>query len=254
MAHAHSMFSGEVRGVRGTVVFGVGFLVIWAAMYGIGVLQDGGVRLGVLGLIVTFAAAAVWEVAVMGTPPRQVAAALGFARPVARGMVAAAVVAALVIAYYVLYSALVAPLRLKAGWPWLVIGLFAYHGLAEELAWRGYAFRRLRESRSFGTAVLWTMPLIAITHLPILVTSGPLIGAVAMLVAAVTCLPLAQLWERGGRTIWGAALVHAAIDIFKLVDPPTGDAGIQFSLGLSLVSIVVPFLVFLPLFRERADH
>jgi hypothetical protein len=59
-------------------------------------------------------------------------------------------------------------LQLRAEWLWLAIGLFAYHGLAEELTWRGYAFRRLRQGRSFGGAIRWTMPLIAITHLPIL--------------------------------------------------------------------------------------
>jgi membrane protease YdiL (CAAX protease family) len=200
---------------------------------------------------VTFAAAAFWEVAVMKTPARQVAGALGFGRPAARGMLAAAVTAAVALSYYFLYSALVAPLQLKANWGWLAVGLFAYHGLAEELAWRGYAFRRIREARPFGAAVLWTMPLIGITHIPILVTAGPLIGAMAVLGAAVSCLPLAYLWERGGRTIWGPALVHAAIDAFKLMDAPSGAAGTQFGVGLTLVTMVVPFLAFLPFFYDR---
>ena len=41
---------------------------------------------------------------------------------------------------------------LRPDWPWLLIGVFAFHGLAEELVWRGYAFRRLREGRSFWAA------------------------------------------------------------------------------------------------------
>ena len=88
------------------------------------------------------------------------------------------------------------------------------------------------------------MPLIAATHVPILVTVGPMVGAAAMVVAAATCVPLAYLWERGGRTIWPPALVHAAIDTFKLVEVPQGEAALKFSLGLAAVSAVIPFLAF----------
>ena len=62
------------------------------------------------------------------------------------------------------------------------------------------------------------MPLIAFTHLPILITSGPVVGSLAIVVAAVTCLPFAYLWERGSETIWAAAMLHASIDAFKLLE------------------------------------
>ena len=41
-----------------------------------------------------------------------------------------------------------------------------------------------------------------------------------------------------------AALIHAAIDTFKLVHPPAGEAAMPFSLGLAVVSALVPFLAF----------
>ena len=104
---------------------------------------------------------------------------------------------------------------------WLLIGIFAFHGLAEELVWRGFTFRRLREGRSFWSAMWWTMPLIAITHLPIVFTLGPAIGLTAMLVAAVTSIPFGYLYETGRHTIWAPALLHTAIDAFKLVVIPT---------------------------------
>ena len=91
---------------------------------------------------------------------------------------------------------------LRPDWPWLLLGVFAFHGLAEELVWRGYAFRRLREGRSFWAATWWTMPLIAVTHVPIVATMGPAVGIGALAVAAVTSLPLAYLYETGRRTIW----------------------------------------------------
>ena len=46
------------------------------------------------------------------------------------------------------------------------------------------------------------------------------VGLAAMLVAAVTTLPLARLFEAGGNTIRAPAIVHAGIDSFKLVDIP----------------------------------
>lgn len=133
-------------------------------------------------------------------------------------------------------------LGLRSNWPWLLIGIFAFHGLAEELTWRGFAFRRLRAGRSFWRAVLWTMPLVAAAHIPVIAGNGLLIGVGAMVVAAVTTLPLAYLYENGGRTIWAPALVHTAIDSFKLV-VVTGPAATTFSLLLIPVSLVVPMLV-----------
>jgi membrane protease YdiL (CAAX protease family) len=114
--------------------------------------------------------------------------------------------------------------------------------LAEELVWRGYAFRRLREGRSFRAAVAWTMPLIAASHIPIVVTVGPAIGLGAMLVAAVTSIPLAYLYETGNRSIWPPALVHTAIDTFKLVLIPAVALS-TFSLLIIVVSLTVPLLV-----------
>lgn len=134
-----------------------------------------------------------------------------------------------------------AGVQLRPDWPWLLIGLFAFHGLAEETVWRGYAYRRLRVGRSFGAAVIWTMPLVAVAHLPIFVTSGPLVGSAALLVAAVTSVPFAHLFDVGRGTIWAPAILHTAIDSFKLVVVPAG-AVATFSLLLAAVSLVVPLL------------
>ena len=135
-----------------------------------------------------------------------------------------------------------AAISLRPDWPWLLIGIFAFHGLAEELVWRGYAYRRLRVGRSFRAAVLWTMPLVALAHVPILITSGPVVGIAALTVAAATSVPLAYLFDTGRSTIWAPAVVHTAIDSFKLVVVPAA-AATTFSLLLSAVSIVIPLLV-----------
>jgi membrane protease YdiL (CAAX protease family) len=221
--------------------FLVGFLLIWGVLYATGAAQGGGVTYGLLALAITGMVAALWERFAFATPARTVLGSLGFGRPTGRSLLAGAVVSAGVLAFYpafVLVSG--TDLTLRSNWLWLAVGLVAYHGLAEELAWRGYAFRRLRRGRTFGAAIRLTIPLIAITHLPILITNGPVVGLFAIAVAAITCIPFGYLWERGGQTIWAAAMLHASIDAFKLFEVPGGEAGVVFSISLAMVSLVVP--------------
>jgi hypothetical protein len=72
------------------------------------------------------------------------------------------------------------------------------------------------------------------------ITNGLAVGLFAIAVAAVTCLPFGYLWERGGQTIWAAAMLHASIDAFKLFEIPGGEAAVLFSISLAMVSIFVP--------------
>ena len=197
--------------------FLVGFFLIWGVMYGAGAALGGSVELGLLALAATLAVAGLWEHHAFGTPRNQLLRVLGFGRPVGRSLFAGLIISSAVLAFYPAYVLVSGnELPLRPDWLLLAVGLFAYNGLAEELAWRGYAFRRLRQGRTFGAAIRWTMPLLAVTHVPILITSGPVVGSLAIVVAAVTCLPFAYLWERGGETIWAAAMLHASIDAFKL--------------------------------------
>jgi membrane protease YdiL (CAAX protease family) len=226
--------------------FLLGFFSIWGALYASGVAQGGSVAYGVFALAITGAVAALWEHFAFATPVRALLGSLGFGRPTGRSLLVGAVVSAAVLAFYPAYVLLSGTdLTLRSNWLWLAVGLFAYHGLAEELAWRGYAFRRLRQGRTFKAAIGRTMPLIAITHLPIMITNGPAVGLFAIAVAAITCLPFGYLWERGGQTIWAAAMLHASIDAFKLFEVPGGEAGVVFSISLAMVSILVPLGVLL---------
>jgi membrane protease YdiL (CAAX protease family) len=234
--------SEPVRG-RAWLPFLAGFVAIWGVLYAIGSVDPSG-RLGLLGLAVTLAAAALVEVFLHDCAWRAVPARLGLGRPAGRSLVAGALVAGAVAFVYPLFTLVSGEsVQLRSSWPWVLIGLYAYHGLAEELAWRGYAFRRLRAGRSFWGAVAWTMPLIAATHVPIVVSHGAAIGAGAMAVAAVTTMPFAHLYELGRGTIWAPALVHTAIDSFKLVLIPASTT-MLFSFVLIAVSLTVPLLAF----------
>ncbi len=169
---------------------------------------------------------------------------LGLGRPGGRALAVAVGVSGLVLLVFPATAAVSGTaVALRPDWLWLLIGVFAFHGLAEELVWRGYAFRRLREGRSFWGAAWWTMPLIAVTHVPIIATMGPAVGIGALAVAAVTSLPLAYLYETGRHTIWAPAVVHTAIDSFKLVVIPA--AAVQtFSMLLIVAALIVPLLAF----------
>ena len=123
-----------------------------------------------------------------------------------------------------------------------LIGILTLHGLAEELVWRGYVFRRLAQGRSFWPAVCWSMPLIAVTHVPIVLAAGPAVGVGAMLVAATTSIAFSRLYAMGGGTLWAPGLLHAAIDSFKLVVLPAAAQPIYPFLIIGF-SIVVPLLV-----------
>jgi membrane protease YdiL (CAAX protease family) len=114
-----------------------------------------------------------------------------------------------------------------------------FHGFAEELVWRGFLFGHLRQSATFGGAVVRSMPLLALTHVPILLMSGVLVGALAVLTAIATCLPLAYLWERGGRTVWAPALLHGLIGTWQLFERTYP---VTFSVVLLVAAIGVPLL------------
>ncbi len=227
-------------GVRWWLRFLAGFAMLYGGLAGLAELDATG-RFGLLILAAVLLAALVVEWLLDGTRPVEAARRLGFGGAGGRALLVAAAVSALVLLVFPLVTAITGAVpTLRPGWPWLLVGIFAFHGLAEELVWRGYAFRRLRAGRSFGRAVAWSMPLVAATHIPIIVGSGPAVGAAAILVAAVTTLPFAQ-YEGGGNTLWAPALVHTAIDTFKLVELPAA-ALMTFSLTLAAVSLTVPLL------------
>ncbi len=234
----------QVRSAAGWVRFLIGVAVLVGLLLGISEFDATG-RFGLVILAVVLPVAVAVERLLYGVRTRDALRLLGFGRPGGRALLAAGVIGLLLMLVYPMAAAITgSTFGLRPDWPWLLIGLFAFHGLAEELVWRGYSYRRLRQGRSFGRAVLWTMPLLAAAHVPILITSGPIVGTAALTVAAVTSIPLAYLFDTGRSTIWAPAVVHTAIDSFKLVVVPAA-AVTTFSLTLSAFSILVPLLVLL---------
>lgn len=221
--------------------FLIGFAILWGVLAGLGEIDATG-RWGIAILVLVAATAVVVEMVVFKTSLRRAVGFLGLGRPGARSLAVAAVVSGLVLLVYPVTVAVTgAQLRLVPNWPWLLVGIFAFHGLAEEIVWRGFAFRRLSIDRPFRAAVLWTMPLVAAAHIPVVINNGVVVALGAMLVAAVTSLPFSYLYVTGRCTIWAPALVHTAIDTFKVVSIPAA-ATTTFSMLLIGVSIGVPLL------------
>ena len=65
----------------------------------------------------------------------------------------------------------------------------------------------------------------------------------SILLAAVISLPLARLFDLGGRTIWAPAMLHAAVQgVVKVID--VAEPTPTFPLVWMAASAAIPFLVF----------
>lgn len=223
------------------IAFLVTFLAAWFALDRLAVSPPmPGPALLALGVALLILATG--EILVFGADPRKVLIRLGYGRPDGRAIVLAFFVGAAVIASYLIgAAALGIELELRPEWPLVLVGALLFHGLAEESVWRGFVYRHLREGRTFGRAVLVTIPFIALTHVPIIANNGWLVGLLALLTAAVTCVPLAYLWDRGAGTVWAPAIVHGMVGTWQLFDRTYP---VTFSIIVMVVTIVVPLLVF----------
>lgn len=218
------------------------FVLLCGVLLGTSALDASG-RWGPAILAATLAAALLVEWSGERRPLTTMLRDLGFGSPGGRALVLAAAVSGLVLLVFPVTELLSGTeLRLRHDWLWLLIGIFAFHGLAEELVWRGFTFRRLRRGRSFWAATAWSMPLISASHIPIAFTMGWAVGLGAMAVAMVTSIPFAHLYETGRDTIWAPAVLHTAIDSFKLFLIPTAALG-TYSALIIPISLAVPLLV-----------
>jgi hypothetical protein len=124
-------------------------------------------------------------------------------------------------------------------------GLAAAGGLAEEVLFRGYLFRRLREGHPFRqAAMLAALPFVAV-HLMLFLSLPWAVALTAVLIAVVLSFPLSHLFEMGRNTIWAPAIAHFVIQgAIKMVGA-AGDSGALLPLVWMAASAGLPQLVFL---------
>jgi len=238
----------------------IGYAVAYAAFAGTAQLTaslDHARRQVVIALAGITAVLAV-EMVLFRQGPDRALVRLGLGCPTTWSLLVALGLGGVLLAAYPVMSWLTgARFVLPPGWPLLALGLFLMNGIAEEMIYRGYLFRHLREGHAFRRAVLLGIVFHAAAHLPILASAGVVVGLSTVLVAAATFTPYAYLFERGRNTVWAPALLHFTSDTIKLVigAGALADPAMQTATLLWLVVIAaVPNLVFAipPRFPTRA--
>lgn len=231
----------------------IGVVVLWLVLdrtaAALGSLRG---EWGVVVCIATLAAALAIESTASRRRPSQALAALGFNAPNTRPLLWSLALCAALLSFYPLFAlATGATLSLRSDWPILLIGIFAQAGLAEETVFRGFLFRRLRETRSFWkAAAVAALPFIAI-HALLFLTLDATVAAAALVVSVSLSFPLAWLFECSGGSIIPPALVHAVVQgAIKLVEASDADF-LPLAMTWMALSTLAPWLLFLLRPRRR---
>jgi membrane protease YdiL (CAAX protease family) len=231
----------------------LGFVVLWVVLdQSANLLGSFRGEAGVLVCGLVLAAGVAVERVLFGMGAVPAMRRLGLKVPGITGLIAATVLSAALLAFFPVY-ALVAgvSMSLRDGWFWLVPGLFAQGGIAEEAVFRGYLFGHIREGRSFWrAAVVAAIPFVAV-HLLLFATLPAAIAAASLLLSVSMSFPLAWLFERSGGSIWPPAVVHFTIQgAIKLVEVPDQAMAGMATLWIALAAIA-PWSLFIFL---RARH
>jgi len=172
--------------------------------------------------------------------------ALGLGFPALRGFLTAMALSVLLLLVIPLFAHVrQASVSLFPGWSWLLFGLFAQAGIAEEILFRGYLFGYLRRRRPFWQAALLAAGPFVVVHLLLFITLPWPIALAALLLAVALSFPFAHLFELGGGTIWPSALVHFVVQGAIKLAVVSGESGLTLPLVWMAASAVLPFLVFL---------
>lgn len=155
----------------------------------------------------------------------------------------------IVLALLLLYPAfghfLSTTITLHENWLPNLAGVCLTGGLAEEMFFRGFLFRRLRESMSFKKAILVSTMLFSAAHLLLFTYMDWAIALPSTILAVFMSIPLAWLFERADNTIWSPAMLHATIRTIGLV-VTTSEANFMYmALIWMLGGMVIPYIVLL---------
>jgi membrane protease YdiL (CAAX protease family) len=199
----------------------------------------------VVGAVVVLATVAAQRL-LFGQPLRAAVRWLGLGRPAARGLVASAVVGMLLLLVIPAFAAAGGlAVAMYTGWLWLLPGLLAQAGVAEEVLFRGYLFHHVRQGRPFWRAAFLSMGPFAMVHLLMFLTLPWPVALAALGLAMVVAFPLAYLFELGGNTIWAPALLHFVIQGAVKVVLLSGESSALFPLVWMAACAGIPYLVFL---------
>lgn len=241
MVRAAAFITGPGRWLR----LGLGLAAVFALFHVVaGRLgsERGEAGMAIAALVVSGVAATDWLL--FRPPAGAVIRHLGLGAPRWLGLLTAAAVATLLlIAGLIIGASSGMALRLVPRWGWMLPGLFAQAGIAEEVLFRSYLFRYVRVGRSFWRAAALSMLPFVGVHLLLFWTMPWPVALAALLLSVIVSFPLARLFELGGHTIWAPALLHFVIQgAIKLL--VLGEGAEAFAINWMIASAVVPLLVF----------
>jgi membrane protease YdiL (CAAX protease family) len=200
-----------------------------------------GLRVGALVVGATLAVECLWRRQTLISAAR----AVGLGRPDRLGLAVSAGLCLALLVLVPLFARITgSAVTIAADSPWLLPGLFAQAGVAEETLFRGFLFGHLRRGRSFGRAATLSMlPFVAV-HLFLFVTMPWPVALAALLLSVAISFPLAHLYELGGATVWAPALLHFVVQGTVKIVVITGDAAWAFPLMWMAASMGLPLLAF----------
>jgi membrane protease YdiL (CAAX protease family) len=177
---------------------------------------------------------------------KQILRNLGFGKTLLTRLVPGIIICVVLILLYPLLGFLLhAELSLHADWLLNLAGLCLTGGLAEELFFRGFLFRHLREKMTFKKAVFVSMLLFTIAHLLLFTYMEWPIALSATVLAVSIAVPLAYLFENADNTVWAPALVHTTVRTVGLVITTSEEHMIPLALAWMAACMIVPYVVLL---------
>jgi membrane protease YdiL (CAAX protease family) len=203
--------------------------------------------LGVVGI----GGIAVAERMLFGPGWRRTVAALGFVAPRPRA-VAAAVVASLPMWLFLPGYGWLGGERfpLDRDWPGILLGVILVNGIAEEVIHRAFIFGHLREIQPFRASATRAAVIFGLQHLYLLVTTGAVAGTASVLLALVVAFPLAFLYERGGNSLAGPAILHSSSNapmmLFVIPDTARGVLLPHIAVVMASMCLIFAFRRWLP--------
>lgn len=239
----------SIRGMEGRVSWVrliAGLVIVFALFQWLGnVLHSDRGQAGLLIGLIVVGVTLGFDHAFFSHSLRASARALGLGLPALRGITVAIILClTLIMALPLVASIIGGTIEFQPKWLWLVPGLFAQAGVAEETLFRGFLFGHVRRAHSFWRAAfLSSLPFTAV-HLILFLSMPWPIALAALLLAVIMSFPLAYLFELGGGTIWAPALLHFVVQGAVKVITISEQAAVVLPLIWMGLSAVVPFLVF----------
>lgn len=135
------------------------------------------------------------------------------------------------------------PIALNAAWLPILLGVVLVNGLTEEVVHRAYIFGHLRKEWSFLAAATISAAIFGAQHLYLLLTMGTVAGLASVGLAVVIAYPFALLYDRGGNSLAGPAILHTSSNApMMLLVPAEGAATVILPhMAVVLISMYLSF-------------